>query len=86
MTQGYGPQIDLYIKPLSEDAAFNKGVDYFVELIFFYGVLIYIGLWEIKKGQEAAERMKNQLAGMETKKGCDHKHGKSIKKIEKQEA
>ena len=42
-------KLDFYIKPLSEEAAFNKGVEYFVEVVFFYGVLIGIAVWEIKK-------------------------------------
>ena len=33
------PEIKFYIKPLNEDAAFNKGVEYFSELFFFYGLL-----------------------------------------------
>ena len=43
------PQIDFYIKPLSDEAAFNKGIDYFVEIVFFYGLLIGIAVWELKK-------------------------------------
>jgi hypothetical protein len=42
-------KIDFYIKPLSDEAAFNKGVDYFVEVVFFYGVLISLAIWEIAK-------------------------------------
>ena len=40
-------KLDFYIKPLSEEAAFNKGVEYFVELVFFYGVLIGLAVWEV---------------------------------------
>jgi hypothetical protein len=42
-------KLDFYIKPLSDEVAFNKGVEYFVEVVFFYGVLISIAVWEIKK-------------------------------------
>ena len=47
--------MDFYVKPLSDEAAFNKGVEYFVEFVFFYGVLITIALWEVKKAHESSE-------------------------------
>ena len=40
-------KLDFYIKPLSDEAAFNKGVEYFVEVVFFYGILIGIAVYEI---------------------------------------
>ena len=47
---GPGSQkLDFYIKPLSDDAAFNKGIDYFVEVVFFYGVLISLAIFELKR-------------------------------------
>jgi hypothetical protein len=42
-------KLDFYIKPLSDEAAFNKGVDYFVEVVFFYGILISIAIFEIHR-------------------------------------
>jgi len=54
-------KLDFYIKPLSDEAAFNKGVEYFVEMVFFYGVLISIAIWEVKKSQDASDRLKKQL-------------------------
>ena len=51
-------KLDFYVKPLSEEASFNKGVEYFVEVIFFYGVLISIAIWEVKKSQDSADRLK----------------------------
>jgi len=51
-------KLDFYVKPLSEEAAFNKGVEYFVEVLFFYGVLITLAVWEIKKSQEASNKLK----------------------------
>ena len=41
--------IKVYIKPLSEDAAFNKGVDYFCEIVLLYGVLMMVAVYEVKK-------------------------------------
>lgn len=37
------------IKPLSQDIAFNKGVEWFTEVFVFYGILISIAAYEIKK-------------------------------------
>ena len=56
-----GSKLDFYIKPLSDEAAFNKGVEYFVEFVFFYGVLITIAIWEIKKSQESSDKLKKQM-------------------------
>lgn len=50
-TGGSGTEkLDFYIKPLSDEAAFNKGIDYFVEFVFFYGVLIGLAIFEVKRG------------------------------------
>ena len=43
------------IKAMSEEAAFNKGVDYLVEIIFFYGIIMAIGVYELKKAAESSE-------------------------------
>lgn len=51
-------KIEVLIKPLSDEAAFNKGVEYFVELLFFYGVLVSIAVWEVKKSQDASDKLK----------------------------
>jgi hypothetical protein len=46
---GASEKLDFYIKPLSDEAAFNKGIDYFVEVVFFYGVLISLAMFEVKR-------------------------------------
>ena len=43
-----------YLKSLNSTAAFNKGVEYFVEIIFFYGVLICLAYYEIRKSYLAS--------------------------------
>ena len=58
--------MDFYIKPLSDEAAFNKGVEYFVEFVFFYGILVVIALWEVKKSQESSEKLKGDLKMLQT--------------------
>lgn len=57
-------KIDFYVKPLSDEAAFNKGVEYFVEIVFFYGVLVGIAIWEVKKSQDASDKLKAQLVDL----------------------
>ena len=46
-------QTDLYIKPLSKEAAFNKGVEWFTEVIFLYLVIFLIGAYEAKKSHDS---------------------------------
>ena len=49
-------QLKTFIKPLSPEASFNKGVEYFSELVFFYGILMALAIYEIKKNHESAEK------------------------------
>jgi hypothetical protein len=58
-------ELKLYIKPLSSDAAFNKGVEYFSELVFFYGVLLALAIYEIRKSHESSEKQIKQVDKME---------------------
>ena len=44
-----GEKIKIYIKPLSADAAFNKGVEYGSEIFFFYGSLTALAVWELRR-------------------------------------
>ena len=41
-----------YIKPLASEAAFMKGVEYFSEIFFFYGLIFAVTTWEMKKAYE----------------------------------
>ena len=51
----------LFIKPLSNEAAFNKGIEYFTEMVFFYGILVAIALWEVEKSYQASSNLKLQM-------------------------
>ena len=42
------------IKEIHADMAFNKGVEWFTELVFFYGVLFVITAYELKKADIAS--------------------------------
>ena len=48
-------EIKLYIKPLSSNKAFNKGVEWFSEIFFFYGILMALAAYEVGKAQKASE-------------------------------
>ena len=63
-TGGQPQKLDFYIKPLSDEAAFNKGVEYFVEVVFFYGILIGIAVWEVKKSADASEKLKGEIKSL----------------------
>ena len=47
-------EIRVYIKPLADEPAFNKGVEYFSEIFFFYSILMALASYELKKASEAA--------------------------------
>ena len=51
-----------YVKPLSNEAAFNKGVDYFVEMVFFYGILMGIAIYEVKRSADSSEKQKQEIS------------------------
>ena len=55
-------KIKTFIKPLSPEASFNKGVEYFSELVFFYGVLMALAIYEIQKNHASSERQKALMA------------------------
>lgn len=46
---------------LSECVAFNKGVEWFVELAFFYGVLFGLAFYEINKAEQAKTKQNTQI-------------------------
>ncbi len=43
------------IKEIHADMAFNKGVEWFTELVFFYGVLFFITAYELRKADVASQ-------------------------------
>jgi len=44
--------------------AFNKGVEWFAEIFFFYGVLFSIVGYEMVKAQVASKRQSNLLVSL----------------------
>ena len=51
---------ELFVKPLADDIAIEKGVEFFYEIIF-YTILITIPLWEMYKAQVSAEEKSQKL-------------------------
>lgn len=46
------------IKPLSDDIAFNTGVEWFTEVFVFYGLLFTIAFYELYKASAASAMTK----------------------------
>ena len=53
-------KLELYIKPLNSEAAFNKGVEYGIEFVILYGSLFFITTYEIKKNYEKSDKEKKE--------------------------
>ena len=50
------------IKELPDQAAFRKGVEWFTEIVFFYGICFGIVFYEIGKNMKAAKVMQNRVS------------------------
>ena len=50
---------------LSKGAALNKGIEYFTELFFFYGVLFGLVAYEMYKGIEDSTKHKETVYRVE---------------------
>ena len=46
---------------LSDCVAFSKGVEWFVELTFFYGILFALAFYEINKAEQAKIKQNKQM-------------------------
>ena len=49
---------------ISEDAALNKGIEYFVEGVLFYGLVLSICVYEIKKSVESSSKLRKQIENL----------------------
>ncbi len=52
------------IKDIHADMAFGKGVEWFTELVFFYGVLFVITAYEFKKADVASTEQKHKITSL----------------------
>jgi hypothetical protein len=56
------PTVDeIFVKPLSDDVAIEKGVEFFYEVVL-YGILISLPLYEMWHSQESANKKSKELA------------------------
>ena len=52
------------IQDIHESIAFAKGVEWFTEIFFFYGVLFLITWYELRKTYQAADATKKTVASL----------------------
>ena len=50
---------------ITDDTAFNKGIDWFTEIVFFYGILVSICWWEFKKFNASQRASRQRIANLE---------------------
>ena len=50
------------IKAIPDELAFNKGVEWFTEIIFFYGVLFGISIYEMRRSLRWSSEIRTRLA------------------------
>lgn len=53
------------VPDLAESVAFNKGVEWLVELVFFYGLLFGLAFYEINKAEHAKKKLTQTLKDLE---------------------
>ena len=51
---------NFYIKPLSEDAAFYKGVEWGSDVFFFYSIILFFAMYDIYLMHQKEEKAKQQ--------------------------
>ena len=57
---------DIKIKPIEDEHAFQKGVDYFVEILIFYGLLGVLSVYELRKQIISSREQKHRLDNIES--------------------
>ena len=50
---------------ITDDTAFNLGIDWFTEIVFFYGVLVGICWWEFKKFNQSQKNARQRITNLE---------------------
>ena len=53
------------IEDMHTEIAFTKGVDWFSEIFFFYGIIFSIAGYELWKATVASEKQRNLIAGLQ---------------------
>lgn len=50
---------------ISDEKAFNTGIDWFTEIVFFYGVLLGVCFWEFKKFAASQRKLNQRIKNLE---------------------
>eukprot|EP00354_Favella_ehrenbergii_P002078 CAMPEP_0170472578 /NCGR_PEP_ID=MMETSP0123-20130129/14597_1 /TAXON_ID=182087 /ORGANISM="Favella ehrenbergii, Strain Fehren 1" /LENGTH=128 /DNA_ID=CAMNT_0010740965 /DNA_START=47 /DNA_END=433 /DNA_ORIENTATION=- len=50
---------------ISDEQAFNAGVDWFSEIVFFYGILLGVCYWEFKKFAASQRKLNQRIKDLE---------------------
>ena len=50
---------------ISDEKAFNVGIDWFTEIVFFYGTLLGICYWEFKKFAASQRQLNQRIKNLE---------------------
>ena len=50
---------------ITDDTAFTKGIDWFTEIVFFYGILVSICYWEFRKFNASQRASRQRIANLE---------------------
>lgn len=70
---------------MQNDAAFNKGVDWFTEIVFFYGILFGIAFYEIHssvvKSKSADQKLQNLELQSQTNKTMIEKLTTAVERV-----
>ena len=53
------------IPDLAEAVAFTKGIEWFTEVFFFYGILAVFAIYEIDKFERSHRSQQNTIEGLE---------------------
>ena len=61
---------DQPIPELSERRAFETGIDWFGEIVFFYGLILFICFFEINKAEKARINQEKALAKLKKAEQC----------------
>jgi len=54
------------VGPQSDEKAVNKGIDFFTEIVFFYGTLLGIAWWEFHKYAIKQRKLNQRIVDLET--------------------
>ena len=68
MKDGHGlKHVPVDLEKVSEGAAIQRGIEYFCEFVFFYGLLMALAIYELNKRNKDAILTAKRIKGLESK-------------------